>query len=179
MDLYPLAFHRLAKSDAKSAMKISTVTLPGLDTIHYIVDESRDKVIAAYLLRNGIWEPLETVIMQQIIKKDYRVIDIGANMGYYSILFSKLVGDTGTVHAFEPEPANMRLLSANLLINNCSNITPVQKAVSSKNNIEKLYLSTDNLGDHRLFVSDARPSCEVETVSLDEFFPNDCFDFIK
>jgi FkbM family methyltransferase len=162
-------------------MELATIRLPQITPFALVVDEERDKVIAPFLLRHKIWEPLETQIVLNIVKPGYTVVDIGANLGYYALLFSRLVGAEGRVHAFEPEPTNYRLLSANKLINNCPQLHCEPQALSDRRGTDTLYLSEFNLGDHRLFASAGRVAHPVSTLTLDEYWRNHVgpIDFIK
>lgn len=56
--------------------------------------------------------------------------DIGANVGYYTLFASTLIGNSGRVFAFEPEPENMRMFIEHIRINERTNVVPVQKALS-------------------------------------------------
>src|ERR1700733_9112986 len=58
----------------------------------------------------GSWEPAVVVIIKQQVNAVMRVLVLGAQIGFYSILFSKFVGPRGSVITFEPLPANYRLL---------------------------------------------------------------------
>lgn len=131
---------------------------------------------------HGIYEPFETEIVKKVVKRDDVILDIGANIGYYSLIFAEIVGDQGRVFAFEPSPANFALLSKNIEINNYKNVTLVQEAVSNKTGKGKLYLCEDNQGDHRIYDSyDGRRSISIETTRLDDYFKNydGKVDFIK
>lgn len=59
---------------------------------------------------NDVYGDFETNIMKNYIKEGDIVIDVGANIGYFTLLFSKLVGENGKVFAFEPESKNFELL---------------------------------------------------------------------
>jgi len=121
----------------------------------------------------GIYEPLQTELVKKEIKKGDVVLNIGANIGYYTLIFAKLVGDDGKIFAFEPAPTNFSLLKKNVEINSYKNVVLVQKAVSNKTGKLKLYLSEDNMGDHRIYNSyDNRESIEIEAVRLDDYFKN-------
>jgi FkbM family methyltransferase len=56
--------------------------------------------------------------------------DIGANIGWFTFLFARLVGDNGCVYAFEPEPVNHRCLARSLAINKCRNVILDTRAVA-------------------------------------------------
>ena len=98
-------------------------------------------------------------------------MDIGANIGYYTLIFARLVGETGRVFAFEPDPANFALLKKNIETNGYHNVVLEQKAVSSTTGSLKLYISEDSAGDHKIYDSgEARQFIEIEAVSLDDYF---------
>ena len=62
----------------------------------------------------GVWEPIEASFIRGRLKPGMTLLDIGANVGYFSILGARAVGPSGTVVAIEPEPANYALLCANI-----------------------------------------------------------------
>ncbi len=124
----------------------------------------------------GIWEPLQTELVKKLVKKGDVVLDLGANIGYYTLLMAKLVGDKGKVFSFEPELQNFTLLKKNVEINNYQNVKINQEAVSDETKKVKLYLSKDNTGDHRLYeAKDNREFIQVNQVRLDEYFENSKF----
>ncbi|MFH1227188.1 MAG: FkbM family methyltransferase [Planctomycetota bacterium] len=123
------------------------------------------------LSMNDVYEPIETSIVNQYVKKGDVVLDIGANIGYYTLLFARLVGDEGKVYAFEPEPDNFELLKKNIEINKYENVVLIPKAVSDKVGKIRLYLSGNNKGDNRIFDSqDNRLYIDVEMTTLNDYF---------
>lgn len=126
------------------------------------------------LIINGLWEPSETNYFIQAIKENDTVLDIGANLGYFTLLFARQVGSLGKVYAFEPEPNLFSLLQKNVKINHYQNVTLINKAVSSQNSSLKLYLSENNIGDHRIYdAADGRKFQEINSIKLDDYFAND------
>lgn len=122
------------------------------------------------LLIWGVHEPLVTKLVKKYVKKDDIILDIGAHIGYYTIILAELVGEKGKVFAFEPNPTNFALLKRNVKINGYNNVILVQKAVSNKTGRIKLYISKDNY-DHRIYDShDGRQSIPIETIRLDDYF---------
>ena len=131
---------------------------------------------------NGVYEAFETNCVKKIIKKDDVVIDVGANIGYYTLIFAKLVGSEGKVFAFEPEPNNFHLLRKNVELNNYHNVALVQKAVTNITGRVNLYLSKEDSGQHKIYdAHDNVDSLEVDAVRLDDYFENfvGTIDFIK
>jgi FkbM family methyltransferase len=144
--------------------------------------ESRDRVISQLLRHNGVFEPWETELVKAELRPGDTVLDVGANIGYYTLLFARLVGPRGKVYAFEPDPDNFALLSHNVRLNGYRNVVLVNKAVSDRPGAARLFLSDSNTGDHRIYDScDGRPSLPIETTDLDSFFRafKGYFDFIK
>jgi FkbM family methyltransferase len=131
-----------------------------------------DRVVCESLYTTGMWEKNEAACFKRHIHSGMVVLDIGANVGYYSLLAAGNVGASGKVFAFEPEPSRHRLLEKNIQANGCKQIVSVQMAVSNKTGTARLYLDPGkNPGDHRLYDSnDGRESIVVETVRLDDFF---------
>src|SRR5205807_1192184 len=60
---------------------------------------TEDTLITPALLQDRIWEPLETQLLMDEVKPGDMVFDLGANIGYFTLLLAKLVGDQGHVHA--------------------------------------------------------------------------------
>jgi len=80
-----------------------------------------DDLDTLHLAINGIWEPLETNLIKNKIKEGDIVLNIGANIGYYTLLIARLVGSNGKVFAFEPDLNNFKILKKNIEINNYKN----------------------------------------------------------
>ncbi|MCD5383454.1 FkbM family methyltransferase [candidate division WOR-3 bacterium] len=128
------------------------------------------------------YEPLETQLVKREIKRGNVVLDLGANIGYYTLIFAKLVGEEGKVFAFEPDPTNFALLEKNVEMNGYKNVMLIQKAVSNKSGKLKLYLSENSMGDHAIFnLYEGCKFIEIEAIRLDDYFKNyeGKIDFIK
>jgi len=122
-------------------------------------------------IKNNDHELTEIKFLKQIIKNGDTVLDLGANIGVYTLIFAKLVGKSGHVFAFEPDPTNFEILSKNVKENKHENVTLVQKAVSEKNDKIKLFVSKRNHASHRIFDSEEkRNSIEVDVITLDTYF---------
>jgi len=134
-----------------------------------------EDTIGRILLIDRVMEIYTTKLFEKMIKKNMTVIDIGAHIGYFTLLLAKLVGTNGTVYAFEPEPSTYRFLCKNIKINGYANIIPIQKAVSNKNGKTKLWLCEIDSINHSLIQDNVfRKSdfTEVELITLDDFFEN-------
>jgi len=130
-----------------------------------------DSLDSMRLSIKGVHEEFETQIVKKVIKNGDVVIDIGANIGYYTLIFAKLVGDSGKVFAFEPEPTNFALLKKNVDVNGYRNVVLIRKGISNKTGKTTLYLADDNIS-HTLIGKrgNQREPIEIDTVRLDEYF---------
>ena len=77
------------------------------------------------------FEQVELDFIAAYLRPGMKVIDSGANTGLYTIGASKLVGSSGSVHAFEPSTSSYELLLRNIELNGCDNVTTIQMALSS------------------------------------------------
>ena len=129
----------------------------------------------------GFSEKHVTDFFKSRIKPGMTVVDVGANIGYYTLLFAQLVGKNGRVYAFEPEPTNIRYLKRNLQLNHYDNVIVIEKAVSDRCGATTLFLSPDNPGGHSLSPVAGQDTINVEVVTLDDVFRNRDVrvDFIK
>ncbi len=135
--------------------------------------DKSDNTVSEKLLADKIWEEYESKLFKENINSGDIIIDIGAHIGYYTLIASTQAGKNGKVYAFEPDPRNFELLKKNVSINRCDNVILINKAVTTKGGNIKLYLNKQNTGDHRTYDSqDNRESIFIESVSLDDYFKN-------
>ena len=78
----------------------------------------------------GVWEPHLSELIGSRLKAGDVFCDVGANIGYYTVLAAPIVGDTGKVVAIEPSPATHEILAKNVKLNKASNVRMVRAAVS-------------------------------------------------
>ena len=120
----------------------------------------------------GNWEPSMQYIFSKMIKKGHVFYDLGANIGLHGIYASMLVGETGHVYNFEPLRSNCLEIETNYQLNNISNYTNIQKAISS-NSSKALFSVASHNGQGSLIERvNQVESIEVETISLDDFINN-------
>jgi len=113
----------------------------------------RDAAVGWSLAR-GSWEMLETAFVKHIVGRDDLVIDIGANLGWYSVVAAKTAG---AVIAFEPDALNYELLLDNLTRNKLrERVVPMQIALSDLDAELEFELSENNFGDHRVRQASSR-----------------------
>lgn len=131
----------------------------------------------------GVYEPLETTLVRELIRPGQVILDIGANIGYYTLLFSQQVGPSGLVFAFEPDSQSFQLLQKNIKVNNIKNTSVFQLAVADEEKDLTLYRDRFNNLDHRIVKPDwESEAIHIRSIRLDTFY-SQCSprppDFIK
>lgn len=135
-------------------------------------------VMAVDLRDYGVGRPLyvdrkyeigETTLLHSILKPGMTFVDVGANIGYFTALAAKVLGPSGKVIAFEPDPYNFSLLTRNVSQNLFSNVLLKNCALGSAAGQSELFFSDSNFGDHRLCPdgTDARQSTTIRVEPLD------------
>jgi FkbM family methyltransferase len=136
----------------------------------------------AYIANRGNYELGETRFCERVLRAGDVAVDVGANIGLYTLLFSRLVGPEGRVHAFEPAPGNARRLRVNLLLNAADNVELSERAVFSRTGTVTLNLFEQRLGSWHSLGRPELPdpfqpgrtvapsnSIEVESLTLDAY----------
>lgn len=95
----------------------------------------------------GFYEPIHTRKVRKILKRGDTFLDIGANVGYFSLISAQIL-EEGSIHAFEPIKENYDVLNKAIFRNNIANIFANMVAVGSHNGTVKLYSGkADELGN--------------------------------
>jgi FkbM family methyltransferase len=143
------------------------------------------------------YERATTNLVRTHLKPGGVFLDIGANIGYFTLFAAKLVGESGRVIAFEPDPANFTLLEKNVRANDFKNVTLERLAASDAPGTISFFLSEHNAGDHCMYdrqaelrklekdhvvnptgvydqhsAADPRVEIKVPAVTLDEYVKN-------
>jgi FkbM family methyltransferase len=84
------------------------------------------------IIETGIFEAASTRIVNQYVKKGHVVLDVGANIGYYTVLLSELVSNEGRVIAFEPTRHFGNVLKANVEANQLTNVDVIDYGLSNR-----------------------------------------------
>jgi FkbM family methyltransferase len=107
-----------------------------------------DPGISRELIRVGERELEQKSILERELKPGMRAFDLGANIGYYTVMMARLVGPTGRVHAVEPCPRNFELLSRNVSGNGIAERTELQQVAIADADGERPLLISDKSNWH-------------------------------
>jgi FkbM family methyltransferase len=115
----------------------------------------RDTVVSGNLLFARSYEPILTSLLKRLTQPGDCVLDVGAHVGYYTVLLGRLTGPGGRVLAVEPDPDNARLLRENVALNGLQDIVRVaETAAGSQPGSATLYrVQVGNRGDNRLYAN--------------------------
>lgn len=142
--------------------------------------DTRDISIAPHILLDGYWEMWITKVFMDTIKEGMTVIEVGSNIGYYTLLAASQIGANGRLYAFEANSHVFEILFQNMAVNGfLDRATLINKAVSDKSEKLKFHklkryhgsssiveLSQEFLNQYM----DEIETIEVEATSLDEYF---------
>ena len=143
--------------------------------IHFYL---QDRTYLEPFSQNLLYEQEETTLLKKLLKKDMNVINIGANIGYFTLLAARQVGPQGKVFAFEPFPKTVELLQKNIDANGYSNVEVIPMAVSSKSGIAKLALKSDTAHNFLTENTSEFQTIDVPITTIDEYTKNHKTDFI-
>jgi len=118
-------------------------------------------ILQQYVYFFGVWEPHFSHWMVEQLRPGDTFIDVGANIGYYSLLASRLVGQGGHVVAIEASPRIFAALRSNLERNDTKNVRAVNVAVAARAGTIRLFLGPDT-------------NCGLTTVSEAESVKKEC-----
>jgi len=148
-----------------------------------LVLDGDDPGISRQLIHFGRREVEQKLIIEQTLKPGMTALDIGANIGYFTVMMARLVGATGRVYAVEPHPGNFELLRTNVARNGFADCTELQEVAIARTSGRQPLLISQHSNWHSLFrpaMNACLPwhekyrrrvvgSVEVETSSLGEY----------
>ena len=138
----PLAarLHRLIRARSSGPVQVS------VQGFRMYVD-ARDSIVGHALIRDGVWEEYESHLFVSAIRPGMTVADVGAHIGYYTLLAARQVGPGGRVLAFEPDPRTFTLLRRNVDVNLFADrVTALPVALSNAESTADLFRDPASVG---------------------------------
>ena len=109
---------------------------------------TRDLSLAPWLMLDGVWEEAITAVFRSLVAPGMTVVEVGANVGYFTLLAAELVGPRGRVHAFEPDPELFELLRDNVEVNAFDHrVTLHRRAVADFHGEARFHAATRHRGN--------------------------------
>jgi len=143
---------------------------------YYVCVKKADKDFGSSIIKNKIWEPHIVNTISKILKKGSIFVDIGANVGVMTFHAAKILGESGKVIAFEPNPDNLQLLYRGILKNNTNNVYIAPFAASDKIKVFSLSGGTSNT---HIITYEESHNC-VQSIVLDDYLKSlDHIDLVK
>jgi FkbM family methyltransferase len=156
----------------KDMEKIDQIPLETIDGLTMYLNP-RDRNVSYLIFTNKEHESFETSILKYFLKENSIYVDIGSNVGYFTLLAAS-IAKNGQVFSFEPYDLNFELLEKNIVSNNLVNIQTFQYAVSNENKFVDIFSGDANKGNVRFFKQDLEGYMEevqsnklVKSVTLD------------
>lgn len=158
---------------------------------HSLTVNTNDVSLAPHILMKGYWEIWITNFFIETIREGMNVLEIGSNIGYYTVLAASKVGKLGKVYAFEADSENYEILHRNIEINGfLDKVILINKAVLDKDETVKFYKLSSHHGSNSIInfedsflmkYRDKAIATDVSATSLDSFFSenNPTIDLLK
>lgn len=151
---------------------------------YYLPVDAFDDHVANTIINNEVFDQEVIDCAAKFIKPGTVVLDLGANYGQMSVLFSKMVGEKGKVFSFDADDFIFEILKKNLQINNCTNAQPVFGAVHNKAGEVLIFPEQDferfgAYGSYGIDYNGKKAGREVPTLTIDGLNINDEISFMK
>ena len=140
--------------------------------------DTNDLLIAPWLLIHSEWEPEETALFKKLVQPGDVFVDVGANIGYYTLLAVRL--GASKVYAFEPQASTFELLSKNVIINWMTGVVRCERLAAFNRTTELEFFARQNYpGNSSIGVSgpeqlakwfDTAEKVKLPAVALDDYF---------
>ncbi|MEB3343708.1 FkbM family methyltransferase [Okeania sp.] len=157
-DVYWAMIHQKSSSNIISENDIKTISIKWQSNsknqeIKLSLDSNKftQKLMLECFKKGQTYESEIFELLCRFLRTNDCFIDIGAHIGYYSILAAKIVGNKGKVFAFEPELSNYQKILENINLNSLNNIKLFNMAVGSETKETQIFVNQDNDGGHALW----------------------------
>jgi len=127
-----------------------------------------DKNIENVIYQRGVYEQGTVAVVQSFLKEGDVFIDVGANIGFLSLVAAEKVGKTGEVHAFEPVPSTLEILTKNKNINIYDQLSIYPHALGNETAKRFIYSENENRGGASLVNHISDEGIEIDIKRLDD-----------
>jgi FkbM family methyltransferase len=137
----------------RQELSISLTTSSGPRQLRLLLDPEHmsQRFMLNDLTAGRLYEGETSNFIGSILQPGDTFVDIGAHVGYFSMLAAQLVGPSGAVFSFEPEPRNFSHLLEHIEANGVTNVRPMHMAVGASPSVADFFVNADNDGGHALW----------------------------
>lgn len=166
-----LKLRNVTENLTKSCKDFAGVIVEDEDGVAVIIN-TKDDTVGREILTKKTWEPHLRNVLKQIAKPNYKVVVLGAHIGYHALLISKLIGGGGKIFIFEPNPVSLRFLKTNISFNDIKNayVYPFA-AFDRKASLDFKAIFNGNTGGSHLVLEGGSPIdgelIKVDAIDLD------------
>jgi FkbM family methyltransferase len=153
--------------------------------------DASDVSISPHLILDGVWEEWTEATLRRQVKPGMRILEIGANVGYFTLLLARLAGASGSVYAFECDPDLAQIAEDNVEMNGFTDrVTVDRRAVGAQSGVAEFRRAMRHRGGGTLIeglqqipqlAQSERESLQVEVTTVDDLLRScsKTFDFVK
>lgn len=150
---------------------------------YYLPTHAHSDIVVQTIIQGQIFEKEVVDLAKKYITKGSAVLDIGANFGQMSVLFSDLVGDKGKVYSFDADDFVFEVFKKNIEANQKKNIVPIFGAVHNQANVTLLFPEQDFV-DYQAYGSygidyNAKEGRKVQSLTIDSLSIKEDISFMK
>jgi FkbM family methyltransferase len=152
---------------------------------HFIFVDPADDSLTPHLIANGYWEQWVEAVLHALVRPGAHVIEVGANLGYYTLKMARDVGPEGRVHSFEANPTVFRLLHRSVRFNGyLDRVGLANAAVSNEAGVLPFTVSRSDAGGGHLWfegddLSGDRSRVDIPAVTLDSVYGGPPIDVLR
>lgn len=164
-------FHGSEGNDGVCGMAVArNAAAPESATLLARRDVHMQRLLADAFAAGILYERCTSLIALGALRPGDIALDVGAHIGFFSILYRLGVGAQGTVFAFEPLPETYRQLLRNVMLNRFTNVVPLPIALADRSGSAMFYLHPENEGESSLIGAETDEKCHVQVSCLDDLF---------
>jgi len=138
-----------------ATQRYSFLAEPGASGSGFVLDldESRtyDRIVADFGRAGKPYEPDVSAVLAAVLREGDTFVDVGAHIGFFTLMAARLVGPAGRVVAFEPDPFNVARLRAHAELNGCGNVTVIEQPASHRAEEVEFFINSDDRGGNALW----------------------------
>jgi len=155
--------HQSQNSQQRGASDVPALTCLEIrirgETLKYLLDLNApcQRLIFDWCQDDFLYEFPSVLALDSVLRPGDTFLDVGAHIGFFTLIAAGMVGPSGRVVAFEPDPTNFRFLQRNIELNRLRHVVLINAAAGENEGAATLYENLDNDGGHALWPPGLHP----------------------